>query len=181
MSSSSFTTVQHRVRGALGDEGARYGDVTHTMAGYATVSIVLYDGECGLCNGFVQFTLKRDLSGRFRFAPQQSEIGQRLIRHFSLSTGTESIFVIADERPYVKSAAVFRVFRELVGVWRWVAILAFVPRAITDRVYDVIAKHRKRSLNRINRCVPVSSALRDRFISAMPARSGAADRPFEQL
>jgi predicted DCC family thiol-disulfide oxidoreductase YuxK len=34
--------------------------------------ILLYDGVCGLCNRLVQFILRRDRSGVFRFASLQS-------------------------------------------------------------------------------------------------------------
>ena len=41
--------------------------------------VVLFDGVCNLCNGFVQFIIKRDPKARFKFAALQSELGQRLL------------------------------------------------------------------------------------------------------
>ena len=43
-------------------------------------SIVLFDGVCNLCNGFVRFVIARDPATRFQFAPLQSETAGRLIR-----------------------------------------------------------------------------------------------------
>lgn len=41
--------------------------------------VVLFDGVCNLCNGFVQFIIRHDPAGRFRFAALQSEAGQALL------------------------------------------------------------------------------------------------------
>ena len=34
--------------------------------------VILFDGVCHLCNGFVQFVLQRDPTGQFAFAPLES-------------------------------------------------------------------------------------------------------------
>ena len=34
---------------------------------------VFFDGQCGLCNGFVDFLLRRDRRKRLRYVPQQSD------------------------------------------------------------------------------------------------------------
>ncbi len=44
--------------------------------------ILLYDGVCGLCNRLVQFILRRDPSGMFRFASLQSTLAAGILaRH----------------------------------------------------------------------------------------------------
>jgi predicted DCC family thiol-disulfide oxidoreductase YuxK len=47
-------------------------------------NFVLFDGICNLCNGTVQFIIKRDQRQKFRFASLQSKAAQQYIRHFSL-------------------------------------------------------------------------------------------------
>ena len=46
--------------------------------------VVLFDGVCNLCNGSVQFILKRDPQCRFRFASLQSEAGRSLMSEHGL-------------------------------------------------------------------------------------------------
>ena len=46
-------------------------------------SIVLFDGECNLCNRFVQTLLKYDTSSNLRFAALQSRVGDLLLRRMS--------------------------------------------------------------------------------------------------
>ncbi|MEE8341251.1 MAG: DUF393 domain-containing protein, partial [Candidatus Neomarinimicrobiota bacterium] len=41
---------------------------------------ILFDGLCNLCNGTVNFILKRDKVGKFRFVSLQSEIGIQLCK-----------------------------------------------------------------------------------------------------
>ncbi|HEY0262517.1 MAG TPA: DUF393 domain-containing protein, partial [Chitinophagales bacterium] len=43
-------------------------------------NIILFDGVCNLCNGFVQFVIKRDKNALFQFASLQSEIGQEMLQ-----------------------------------------------------------------------------------------------------
>jgi predicted DCC family thiol-disulfide oxidoreductase YuxK len=53
--------------------------------------IVLFDGVCNLCNGLVQFVIRRDPPpARVRFAALQSNAGQQLLREHGLSTVTST-------------------------------------------------------------------------------------------
>ena len=42
-------------------------------------AVVLFDGVCNLCNGAVQFVIRRDPRERFRFAALQSEAASALL------------------------------------------------------------------------------------------------------
>lgn len=42
--------------------------------------VLLFDGVCNLCNGAVQFIIKRDPNGLISFASLQSETGQSLLK-----------------------------------------------------------------------------------------------------
>src|SRR5262249_34411298 len=48
--------------------------------------IMLFDGVCNLCSGWVQFAIARDLAGNLRFAPIQSAYGQDVLRRRGLPT-----------------------------------------------------------------------------------------------
>src|SRR5262245_54365418 len=91
-------------------------------AGAATV--LLFDGVCGLCNGFVQFVLPRDRARRFRFAPLQGVLGNRVQPDAIFTT----LYVLADydtavERQLTKARAVLFVLNAL--GWPWKALGAF--------------------------------------------------------
>ena len=47
-------------------------------------ALLLYDGVCALCNGVVQFLMKRDRLDRFRYAPLQSSLGREVLARFDI-------------------------------------------------------------------------------------------------
>ena len=41
--------------------------------------VIVFDGICVLCNGWVRFLLKHDRVGRYRFAAMQADAGRALL------------------------------------------------------------------------------------------------------
>lgn len=81
--------------------------------------VLLFDGVCNLCNGAVQFIIKRDPDGLISFTSLQSETGQSLLKKSGLPTDRFDSFVfIEDGQVYTKSTAAIKVFRHLRGPWR---------------------------------------------------------------
>jgi predicted DCC family thiol-disulfide oxidoreductase YuxK len=81
--------------------------------------ILLYDGVCGLCNRLVQFVLRRDPEGVFRFASLQSGLAERILaRHGADARDLDSVYVVVncdqvDERVLARSDAVIYILRQL--------------------------------------------------------------------
>lgn len=98
------------------------------MAGNES-DIILFDGVCNLCNGAVQFVIKRDPQATFKFASLQSERGQALLRDFDLSTREYNTFVyIHRDRFYIKSSAALHVLKELGGFGSFFMCLSLFPK-----------------------------------------------------
>lgn len=85
-------------------------------------AIILYDGVCGVCNGFNRFVLKRDCRDCFRFASLQSKFASDVLtRHKVNSAALNTICVLLnhgrpDERLLAQSDAVIYVLRSLTEV-----------------------------------------------------------------
>ena len=133
--------------------------------------VVLYDGVCGLCNRYVQFVLRRDRRGLFRFAALQSAFGTAaLARHgMPLSPDPSSIVLLEApgsrvERARVRSDAVLAVLTGLGGVWRLAALFRIVPRVVRDAVYDRVARVRYRLFGRLDACPLPTPAQRRLFL-----------------
>ena len=127
--------------------------------------IVLYDGVCGLCDRFVQFVLKRDPSGRIKFAQLQSERGKEFLRKFGLPEKELSFVVLVEgERCSLKSLAVFRTFRYLDGAWKAASYLRIVPPIISDVVYDFVARNRYSWFGKYDVCVIPDKSTMNRFL-----------------
>ena len=128
--------------------------------------IILFDGVCNLCNGFVQFVIARDPAARFRFAALQSAAGASLLRDAGVSgSPLDSIVLVAGGRAYIRSAAALRILRGLRFPWPLAYVLIAVPPFIRDRVYDFIAARRYRWFGRREVCMVPTSDLRRRFLS----------------
>lgn len=152
--------------------------------------ILLFDGVCNLCNGAVQFFIRRDSKARLRFAALQSEAGRALLHateqgpvpqrlHATAERqrqevaeswereddAVDSVILVADGRLFVKSTAVLKSLRYLPYPWRLLSMLLLVPRAVRDGVYDEVARHRYRWFGRRVSCMIPTPELRDRFLS----------------
>lgn len=127
--------------------------------------IILFDGVCNLCNNTVQFLIKRDPEGKFKFASLQSEAGQELLRHFDLSTRDFEtfIYIIGDEC-YTRSTAALRVLNELGGLWRAFYMFMLIPKPIRNSLYRVISKNRYRWFGKRDSCMVPTPERKERFL-----------------
>lgn len=123
--------------------------------------IVLFDGVCNLCNGFVQFVLKRDPRGRFRFASLQSDSARQLL---GPDGPRETIVLLEAGKMYVRSAAALRIARGLRFPWPLLVIFAVIPRPLRDRLYDWVARNRYRWFGKRDACMLPTPQMRGRFL-----------------
>jgi predicted DCC family thiol-disulfide oxidoreductase YuxK len=128
---------------------------------------IFYDGHCGLCHWAVKFVIARDPQGRFfRYAPLQGTTFAALVSAERRAGLPDSVAVLTDDgRLLVRSDAFIYILRRLGGFWRVMgAIIAAIPRAIRDGVYNFIARVRYRIFGRRPEVCPVTPPeLRARF------------------
>ena len=152
-----------------------------------TESVLFFDGECILCNGFADFVLRRDRHRAIRLATLQGETAAVLLpdevredagaqdvrsaqggpptRDVSAAPGFVSVVFWDEGGVFRKSEAVRRVLSRLGGVWRVAAVMiGLVPRGLRDAVYDVVARDRMRWFGRRAACRMPTPAERDRFL-----------------
>lgn len=129
------------------------------------VSVVLFDGVCNLCNGAVQFLLRRDRQRRFRFAALQSATGRRLLRQHGVdSDALASIVVIEGGRARVRSDAALLLARRLPWPWPLLAVFLVCPRPLRDTLYSLVARNRYRWFGRRDSCMLPTPETADRFL-----------------
>ena len=115
--------------------------------------LVLYDGECGLCDRSVQFILGHDAEGLFRYATLQGEAGRKYLERAGLPADYRgSVILVDDAGVHTHSTAALRILRRLDGPASWMAAGRFVPRPVRDGVYNFIARHRFRWFGRADAC-----------------------------
>jgi predicted DCC family thiol-disulfide oxidoreductase YuxK len=131
--------------------------------------ILLFDGECGLCNRVVQRILQADRKGTLRFASLQGRFARDLIaRHPELS-GVDSMAWVephgAGERVLIRSEAALRVADYLGFPWRAMTVARLIPRPLRDWGYDWVARRRHRWFPRVPACSIPAAESRDLFTS----------------
>ena len=106
---------------------------------------VFYDGECGFCNFWVHWILKRDNKDQYLFAALQGEFCQKFLGYRNLELkDLDTLYLWKPDEYYLrKSHAVFKISEILGGVYQIISLLRFLPIFITDFFYDQIAENRK--------------------------------------
>jgi predicted DCC family thiol-disulfide oxidoreductase YuxK len=131
--------------------------------------LILFDGVCLLCSGWVRRVIERDKAARFRFTPVQSPFGTAIAQRFGISVeNPETNAAVIGGRICFKSDAAIAVWSRLPR-WGWVRIFQVVPRPIRNWAYDVIARNRYRWFGRTDNCMVPRPELRARFIFDEPA------------
>lgn len=137
--------------------------------------VVVFDGVCNLCTGTVRFVIPRDDAGRFRFAPLQSEPGERLYEACGEDADSPETFVVVEDGECRrKSTAAIRIAEGLGGVYRLATLARVVPRPLRDAVYDFVARHRYRLFGKRETCMRPTPEIEDRFLAMTPV-DGAED------
>jgi predicted DCC family thiol-disulfide oxidoreductase YuxK len=126
--------------------------------------IVLFDGVCNFCNASVNFIIRNDRQGIFKFAPLQSDIGRELRARHRIGDDVDSIVLIEGGQAYIKSDAAVRIARSLGGIFSLAGVLGVLPRAARDGLYDFIARNRFRIFGRKDVCMMPSPDVRERFL-----------------
>lgn len=127
--------------------------------------IVLFDGVCNLCSGFVQFVAPRDPERRFAFASLQSNVADELLADHDVDPDAlESIVLLDGEDAYVKSDAILRIGYHLGGIYRLGWPLRVLPRRFRNWWYDFVANRRYRWFGKKDRCMVPDGDLQSRFL-----------------
>jgi len=128
-------------------------------------SVILFDGVCNLCNGFVTFVIARDPAGRFQFGPLQSQAAQRLLGSIDSHEGSpDSVVLVENGRVWTRSAAALRIARGLSFPWPLAYVFVVIPRPLRDWIYNLVARNRYRWFGKRDVCMVPTPELRARFI-----------------
>lgn len=127
--------------------------------------VMVYDGECVMCDGFFHFVLKRDRNQQVRFVIGQSPLGQHLFKSAGLPhENFTTILVFREGKAYTKVEALAELVSSFGGFWRLARLTHWVPHVLKDPLYSLIAHNRYRLFGRYDQCVVPDETLRARFL-----------------
>jgi len=107
-------------------------------------NIVFFDGECGVCNFWVQWILERDKKDKFLFSSLQSGFGQKFLSDRGLETKQfNTLYLLKPDGNYlIKSRAVLEIAGLLGGLYSFLKIGTLLPTSLRDRLYDMVSRNR---------------------------------------
>jgi predicted DCC family thiol-disulfide oxidoreductase YuxK len=128
--------------------------------------IIIFDGKCVLCSSFAQLILRQDRKRDFRLLAAQTAIGGALYAHFGLDpVAQETIILLEDGRAWFKSEAAIRICGRLGFPWSLVRVASWLPEALRDWLYDIVARNRFNWFGRRTSCYLPDASEADRFIA----------------
>ena len=113
--------------------------------------VVLFDGDCSLCNGAVQFLMKRDPKGSLHYAPLQGQFAEE---HLSAEErqAINTLYLVRGTNKWRRSDAVLRIVKHLRFPWNLAYGLRIIPRPIRDGLYSWVARNRTRWFGKTDYC-----------------------------
>ena len=126
--------------------------------------LLLFDGTCGLCDRSVQFVLRHDRAGIFRYAPLGGALAREVMARHPALRDVDSVVLVSRDGAWIKSSAAIRIARRLGLPWRIGVLGALVPQVLRDWAYDQVARRRYRIWGRVEACTLPDAAERARFL-----------------
>jgi len=126
--------------------------------------VVIFDGDCILCNSIVRYLMKRDKKMKLLFTSSQSQYFKTNFDAELLSGASETVYFADGNFFYLRSSAVLQICKYLTFPEKYLYFLKFIPVKIRDWIYDLIAKNRATLFGRKNYCEMFSEAEKRRVL-----------------
>lgn len=114
------------------------------------MQVLIYDGECSMCSSLIQKMVKSCRNDALRITGFDSTWTQE---HVELDEGVDSMYYIKNGHTYLYSDAIIRAIADTRRAFGPILLLLVIPPFIRNRVYRIVAKHRKK--NRITKTCPL--------------------------
>lgn len=109
----------------------------------STKDLIIFDGECNLCNGVVGQLLKIAPRDHFQFVAFQSDYGQKLLTENGFPTDDLETVILIDETGFnTHSDGFLRILSKIPRLKLVASLLAFIPRMIRDYIYKTASRKR---------------------------------------
>ncbi len=105
--------------------------------------VVLYDGECSMCNTSVQFILRHEKNQLLKFSPLESVDEKFPELSVSTSQLPDAIHFIIDDKVLIESDAIIAISQYLKWPYSMIQYIKIIPKPLRDFAYRAIAKRRR--------------------------------------
>lgn len=116
-------------------------------------NIIIFDGECNLCNGVIGWLMKFASEDVFQFIAFQSPKGQELLTKYSYPTQQLDTVILIDENgSHTHSDGFLKIVSKIPKWKRVAALLAFLPRIFRDGIYKSASRNRLKWFGQSESC-----------------------------
>lgn len=116
-------------------------------------TIILFDGECAMCNNYILFVAKNDSDDNFRFLSIQNKKIIELKKTYDIQEDNiSSICIIKNNEIKSKSKAVLKIISMLKFPYNLLTVFYVIPGFLRDIIYDLVAKNRYRIFGKVDEC-----------------------------
>jgi predicted DCC family thiol-disulfide oxidoreductase YuxK len=128
-------------------------------------NIIIFDGLCNLCNTFVQFIIRIDQNGIFKFTPMQSETAGEIFKQYKIDfKNMDTVILLKNNTIFYQSDAVLEIVKALKYPWKAFYFFKFIPKFIRDGIYNVIASNRYTWFGKRDSCMIPTEDIKSRFL-----------------
>lgn len=128
--------------------------------------IVLFDGVCNLCDTAVNKIITADKDDQFRFVSLDADKGKEILNYIGIDRAKIDSIVLYEPgiAYYIKSKAAFQIASTLGGMYSLIGVFSFLPKGLTDPLYDYIAKNRYKWYGKKESCMIPSEDIKQKFL-----------------
>jgi predicted DCC family thiol-disulfide oxidoreductase YuxK len=114
----------------------------HSVVGH-TPALVLYDSDCGMCDSFIAWLARNDVSGALSFAPLRGVTARSLGVDVNAPSRRWSLVLVRDSQKLERSDAILEALKTAHVFVDFANFGLAVPRPLRDAIYSSVAAIRR--------------------------------------
>jgi predicted DCC family thiol-disulfide oxidoreductase YuxK len=127
--------------------------------------ILFFDGDCTMCNYWVDFVIQHETSPEIQFSSLQSEHCLHFFEKNGFYYNVDSIVFWDGNQFWVKSDAIINLSTRLKRPHAYLKYLKFIPCFVRDLFYDLVARNRHKWFGTKSFCRIPTAEEQVRFLS----------------
>ena len=125
--------------------------------------IIVFDGECLICNSFYKWVIRNDKKNVFMFTNTQSKFYSK---NSNINKSKDSIIVIINNNKILyESDAIAYIFRKTKTQLAIRILISIFPKFISNFFYRILAKNRYKIFGKKEKCYMPTEKEMNKFIS----------------
>ena len=115
--------------------------------------IILFDGECSLCNNYVNLIIRNTKNNEFKFVSMKSTKGEEKLKSINNELDIKQTIILIEKTSVkTKSDAILAIISKLKFPYSLLTVIKIIPKFLLDKVYNIIALNRYKFFGKNNNC-----------------------------